>query len=449
MAALLPVAILLEGSTSGAPETEAHLRQPGPERLGSERLGSKRLEAEWSDPEQSQNKQLENKQLKDLQLKDLASSYERRLTDSLKEGLPFRDDGFAYAVDLGNTMRAAVALGNRRLFDRAWGMIREQFLQVDTDDPRAKHTVLWRYKPGVSPDASGSKETGLLADALWEAHKRWESPEHHEMATQVLGAYLEHGYWETDRRFIVKNYYNYGTQTLSESTWVLNQMPHTIRKIACGTGDPSLLRHARGMARFTEAAYLKDGFSQEMYDRGIQTVFEDSDGYYSPNGRLKLQSSLEIARALFPFNGAPAREIVGFLRERYPDVYSHYYYNPRSEKISPLGEAPRQTYALSERALTLLLATRFRDSLGEQFLLEEHFLRDFAAREIIPKLKKRKGEASSTSGTFYFDIPLVLEAIQRYLGPREASGSAGRENCEQSSGRLQSSGGLQGGGSLK
>jgi hypothetical protein len=56
------------------------------------------------------------------------------------------------------------------------------------------------------------------------------------------------------------------------------------------------------MARFTEAAYLKDGFSQEMYNKGIETVFGGSDGYYSSNGRLKLQSSLEITGTLLPFS---------------------------------------------------------------------------------------------------------------------------------------------------
>ena len=189
--ALLPVAVLLKGSTPEAPKTEAHLRQPDPEQFGS-----KRLEIERSGPTQ----------LGDKQLEDLDGSYERRFADGLKEELLFRDDGFAYAADLRNAVRAAVALGNRWLFGRAWSMIREHFLRADTEDPRAKHMVLWRYKPGTTPDASGSKETGLLADALWEAHKRRESPEYRGMATQVPGAYLGHGYWEADRRFIVKNY---------------------------------------------------------------------------------------------------------------------------------------------------------------------------------------------------------------------------------------------------
>ena len=109
--------------------------------------------------------------------------------------------------------------------------------------------------------------------------------------------------------------------------------------------------------RFAEAAYLKDGFSQEMYDKGIETVFEGSDGYHSSNGRPKLQSSLEITGALLPFSLGPAREIVSFLGERCLGVYFHYYHNPRSGAISPARRASGQTYALSERALTLLLAT--------------------------------------------------------------------------------------------
>ncbi|MFO8098161.1 MAG: hypothetical protein R6T83_00905 [Salinibacter sp.] len=364
------------------------------------------------------------------ELETLTSSYEARLTSDLDDGLPVRDDGFAYAVDLGNTMRAAVALGNRPLFDRAYSMIQEHFLRADAEDPRAQHTVLWRYNPDTPPDASGAKETGLLADALWEAYERWKNPEHREMATTVLDAYLRHGYWEPNppspdqrangQRFIVKNYYNYGTRTLSESTWVLNQMPHTVRKIACGTQDPSLLRQARAMARFTEEAYLKEGFSREMYDKGIETVFQHADGYYSPNGLLKLQSSLEIAEALLPFNKVPAREMIEFFSERSPNVYSSYYYNPRSEAITPLAETSEQTYALSERALMLLLATRFRDSLGEAFL------HDFVGQEIVPVLEERKGQ---TFSTFYFEIPLVLTAAQRYLGPREGSASSGASGC--------------------
>jgi hypothetical protein len=53
-----------------------------------------------------------------------------------------------------------------------------------------------------------------LGGTPWEAHQRWDDPEYRKMATQVPSAYLERGHWETDRRFIVKNYYSYETRTL-------------------------------------------------------------------------------------------------------------------------------------------------------------------------------------------------------------------------------------------
>jgi hypothetical protein len=48
------------------------------------------------------------------------------------------------------------------------------------------------------------------------------------------------------------------------------------------------------MARFVEAAHLKKGPSQEICDRGIETVFEGADGYYSPNGRCSSNGRLLI-----------------------------------------------------------------------------------------------------------------------------------------------------------
>jgi hypothetical protein len=77
-------------------------------------------------------------------------------------------------------MRTAVALGNRQLFERAYHVVREQWSESTSFGPTRKTlahstrscgaTSLWRYKPGAALNASGLKETGLLADALWEAH---------------------------------------------------------------------------------------------------------------------------------------------------------------------------------------------------------------------------------------------------------------------------------------
>jgi len=101
-------------------------------------------------------------------------------------------------------------------------------------------------------------------------------------------------------------------------------------------------------------------------------------------------------------------------------VSSAYYYNPRSKAIAPLAETSEQTYGLSEKALVLLLATRVRDSPGEAFL------QDFVDREIVPELKRRRDESSSP---FYFDVPLMLEAAQRYLRPDQVPAPPGESEC--------------------
>jgi len=103
-------------------------------------------------------------------------------------------------------------------------VVREHFLRANTEDPRAQHTVLWRYKPvalqarrysrRLRLEGDGPSYRCLLGGTPWEAHQRWDDPEYRKMATQVLSAHLEHRHWETDQRFIVKNYYNYETRTL-------------------------------------------------------------------------------------------------------------------------------------------------------------------------------------------------------------------------------------------
>lgn len=366
------------------------------------------------------------------QLAGLSRAYEARLLEGLEDGVPVRDDGYAYAVDLSNVMRAAAVADNRPLFDRAYQLTREHFLRTDTEDPRARYTVLWRYRKGEEPGASGARETGNLANALWEAYRQWGEAEHKEAALQVLDAYLRHGYWESERRFLVKNYYDHGTNALSESTWILNQMPRTVLEIACGTGDSSLEDKALGMARFVRESYLKKGFSRERYDAGVATVVEGASGYYTPNGVHQLQSSLEVAQTLLPFTRRPAREIVEFLDEHYPDVYSHYYYDPRSRRLRPLRPGSGDIYSISERALFLQLASRFRDSLGEKFL------RDYIGWEIVPELEKYGNRAF---GTFYFEIPLLIEAARRYREKQpDPTGSQGGADPCASVGHPQPSG---------
>jgi len=354
---------------------------------------------------------------------------EQRLLDKIQTTRPARADGYVYAIDLAYIMRVGALLDNQRLFERAYTLVQDHLLQINVNDPRARYTVRWRYHPERPRDASGAKETGMVADALWTAFEQWGHPHHRSIAIKVLNAYLDHGYWETDRRFLVKNYYNYGTKTLSENTWLINQLPHTVRKIGCATRDSALLRTARGMSRFVRAGALQEGFSYEMYDPGIGTVIENASGYYSPNGILKLQSSLQIARTRLPFTTRPAQALLRFQNEKDHDLYTHYYRNPRTEDLRPLWEKPSAEYWISEQALFLTLATSVRGEIGDETVDE------LVGREVIPSLRKWKAYVSfldlvtnDVPSAYYFEVPLLLEAAYYYQHPN-ASSLTGRDGC--------------------
>jgi len=347
-------------------------------------------------------------------LSSLVEASEERLHSEYKAGLPFRNDGFAYAIDVANTMQAAAVRDDRPLFNRANRLMRSHFLRTKSDDARAQHTVLWRYHPDRSPDASGSKETGRLAEALWTAYQQWGTPTHRDRALAVLDAYLRHGVETDDGRFHVKNYYNYRTQRFAENTWLLNQMPHLVRRIGCATEDAHLLQRADEMARFVQEAYLSDGFFHEMYDPGVTTVIDDATGYFSPNGVLKLQSSLTVAHALLPFDATPAQDFLRFLQTEGPTLYTHYHYDPRTGTIAPRWEQRQKRYWISEQALALDLATALP---GNQRRLDR-----YVAETVVPALRKWTAYVTATDlatgsvpSAYSYEIPLLLESAHRYL----------------------------------
>lgn len=354
------------------------------------------------------------------QLDDLAAEYESRLSGALANELPLRSDGYAYAVDLANIMSAAVARGNRTLFERAYGIVRQHFLRTDVEVPSARYTARRRYRPGEPAGTSSAQATGRLAAALWSAYEAWGAPEHGRTARAVLEAYLRHGSWAEQGQYRIEARYDYEERSLSGVTRLRSQLPGEVLALACALGDSAMLARARGMARFTRGAYLDRGLSRGMYEPDLAAEVTGADGYFAPNGVLRLETSLQGARTLLPFTETPAREAVGLLDDDYPDVYSHYFHDPRSGRIRPLDGTPADRYTLGERARFLALATAYRDSLGEKFLS------DYVGWELIPELEERRGGVSEG---FYREIPLVLRAAELYLDRTEPLVSLTSEQC--------------------
>ncbi len=239
----------------------------------------------------------------------------------LNSGLPFRKDGFCYAIDLAEIMQTGVEIGDSIMFNRAYEILKKYYIIRDS---WIDSSILWRYKPGVEPDASGTAETIHCAHSIYLAYKKWKKEEYKRVSYSLARAYLKHGYMINSDGFIVKNYFNYQTRTLSENTYLINQRPDFLYEIALENNDSEMLNKAKLMYNAIIGGYVGKGFFHSIYDVGILTINPVSNGYFSPNSVFPLISSVDIATSILNFNQKPAREILKFFENnfgRWSDFY--------------------------------------------------------------------------------------------------------------------------------
>lgn len=335
-----------------------------------------------------------------LRLEEMAR---KNILGTLKEGLPYRLDGYSYAVDLGNILRAAAVARDEILFEIAFERFRQFFLVNPSDGWEKGQTVVWRTIDGTNRDATGSAETINAADAFWIAFERWGKEEYKILAHDLAQSYLHHGSWIEGNRFFVKNYYNYVTKTLSENTWLLNQRPDVLLRIGEGMNDTSMVRYAHGMARFCRAALFSNGFSREIFDPGIGTVISGATGYYSPDGYYATLTTLDVNYALIPFDREPARVLLNWLSARLPNLRKFYFYNINTKEFE---ETEYEIIGLVSRSRILQIILELqryqysRPGLLDYFIGWHftHHVRDYLTR---PRFS-----------TYFFEVPLAIEAIQ-------------------------------------
>ncbi len=257
--------------------------------------------------------------LKELEVKAV-NEVKRRLS----LGLPSRLNGFSYAIDLAEIMQTGAEIGDSTMFNTAYEILKKHYIIRDS---WIDSSILWRYKPGVEPDASGTAETIHCAHAIFLAYKKWKKEEYKRASYSLAKAYLKHGYMIDSNRFIVKNYFNYQTRTLSENTYLINQRPDFLYEIGFENNDSEMLNKAKLMYNAIIGGYVSNGFFYSIYDPGILTIDPASSGYFSPNSIFPLISSIDIAISIKGFNEKPAREILKFFEDNFGDWNDYYIYN--------------------------------------------------------------------------------------------------------------------------
>ena len=80
-----------------------------------------------------------------------------------------REDGFVYAIDLGQLLLYAARAGDEGLYAPLRELCLAHLVLDDPEDPFTRGMVLWRYDPtgATPPDASGTTEALRVAEGLW------------------------------------------------------------------------------------------------------------------------------------------------------------------------------------------------------------------------------------------------------------------------------------------
>jgi hypothetical protein len=339
---------------------------------------------------------------------DEIKALELKIKDELRKrievGFPTRPDGFCYAIDLAEIMSAAVETEDSLLFARAYEILKKHYIIRDS---WIDSTILWRYNPGGTIDASGTAETIHCAYSIFLAYKKWKNEEYKRVSYSLAKAYIKHGFMLDSNRFLVKNYFNYQTRTLSENTWMINQRPDVLKMIGEENGDLDMINKANMMYNAIIRAYVKDGFFHSLYDIGVRTVIPTSLGYYSPDGIFPLISSIDIGISIFQFNEKPSKQILEFIYSNF-GKWSDYYTLSNGEFIA------------SNHFSGFALVT-FSKIVDIYFLLKKppryRTLVQYIVGDILPeKINSMLNSGPEKIDSFYFELAITLRTLNRLEG---------------------------------
>ncbi len=245
--------------------------------------------------------------------------------ERVTEGRLARPDGFVYTVDIAQLMLFAAREGDRELYETLAGFAMENVVLNRPDDPYTRGFVLWRYREGSEPDASGTTEALRLAEGLWEGWKAFDGEEDRQWALIVLRGYARHAAVESGV-WMIRNYFNLGTRAFATNSFLVDYAPDFVSEVATETGDVELAEVARRSYALVERAQAPSGLIYDVVQPEMGTLMDDDRLIlFSPNDAIQTSNSATIAAC--SVRGAPhvARKLVKFCLDEMPGLRVSYY----------------------------------------------------------------------------------------------------------------------------
>jgi hypothetical protein len=198
------------------------------------------------------------------------------------------------AIDVSLLIFAALE-GDRDLYSNLERFASAHLVLDVVDDPYTRGFVVWRYREGVPPDASGTTEALRLAEGYWRGSLAFDRPTDRERALTILEGYARHQA-EEQGIWMIRNYFNLGTRSFATNSFLVDYAPDFVAEAAVATGNAPLLEIAEKSYDLIERAQSKSGLLYDIIQPEVKTLLDDDRMVvFSPNDAIQVSNAATVA----------------------------------------------------------------------------------------------------------------------------------------------------------
>ncbi len=305
-----------------------------------------------------------------------------------------RPDGYIYAIDVAQLLIYAARRQDSNLYLRLFQFAKEHLILNSPDDPFTQGFVLWRYREGSLPDASGTTEALRLAQGLWMGGKAFSHPDDLALAKLVLKGYSQHGRYD-GKFWMIHNYFNLQTRAFATNSFLVDYDPDLVSEIAKETNDIALKDIAQKSYQIIHQALAPSGLIYDLIQPEIVTLFPEALVIFSPNDVIQLDNSLLVAERCVKAKPEIARRILNFALSQPHPLHLYYLGRTGTPAFKTLG-------GLTTYAGLVRLAYHLND--------------DFALRYFLPHLMKyAESFLKNPPGLYLYGMGETLLALDKAL----------------------------------
>ncbi len=236
-----------------------------------------------------------------------------------------RADGWVYTIDVSLLMIFAANEGDQDLYENLERFASTHLVIDSAADPYTGGFVVWRFREGVAPDASGTTEALRLAEGFWRGGGAFKRPEDRERALTILEGYARH---QTEEQgiWMIRNYFNLGTRSFATNSFLVDYAPDFLAEVAEATGSAELAEIAEKSYALIERAQSDSGLLYDVVQPEVTTLLDDERmAIFSPNDAIQISNSAAVAA--WSVKGRPrvARRVLDFCHARMPHLKGTYY----------------------------------------------------------------------------------------------------------------------------